>query len=155
MFSVCIQNFVKDPWNVFDFVTVVGSIIEALVFVMGVSLTLYLTLKFSSSQLSNESHIKPICSFRSTDHLVQCRFLAPLPSRPSHQIAATGQNHSHFAVDICAIAKSTALRLPSHRYALLYICDYRNAGNIYIHNDDAYKMVITNIIRQFGPSGVW
>lgn len=31
------QNFFKDPWNVFDFITVIGSIIDALVLELGVS----------------------------------------------------------------------------------------------------------------------
>lgn len=35
--SRIIQNFFKDPWNVFDFITVVGSIIDALVMELGVS----------------------------------------------------------------------------------------------------------------------
>lgn len=30
------QNFFKDPWNVFDFITVIGSIIDALVLELGV-----------------------------------------------------------------------------------------------------------------------
>lgn len=32
-----VQNFFKDPWNTFDFVTVVGSIIDALVVEFGVT----------------------------------------------------------------------------------------------------------------------
>jgi hypothetical protein len=32
-----VQNFFKDPWNVFDFITVIGSIIDALVLELGVS----------------------------------------------------------------------------------------------------------------------
>ena len=32
-----LQNFFKDPWNVFDFITVIGSIIDALVLELGVS----------------------------------------------------------------------------------------------------------------------
>lgn len=31
------QNFFKDAWNVFDFITVIGSIIDALVLELGVS----------------------------------------------------------------------------------------------------------------------
>lgn len=34
-----LQNFFKDPWNVFDFITVIGSIIDALVIELGVSKT--------------------------------------------------------------------------------------------------------------------
>lgn len=32
-----LQNFFKDPWNTFDFITVIGSIIDALVIELGVS----------------------------------------------------------------------------------------------------------------------
>jgi hypothetical protein len=32
-----LKNFFKDPWNTFDFVTVVGSIIDALVVEFGVN----------------------------------------------------------------------------------------------------------------------
>lgn len=31
------QNFFKDAWNVFDFITVIGSIVDALVLELGVS----------------------------------------------------------------------------------------------------------------------
>jgi hypothetical protein len=34
-----LQNFFKDPWNTFDFITVIGSIIDALVIELGVSKT--------------------------------------------------------------------------------------------------------------------
>lgn len=35
---MCIfQNFFKDPWNTFDFITVIGSIVDALVIEFGVS----------------------------------------------------------------------------------------------------------------------
>jgi len=34
-----LQNFFKDPWNIFDFVTVIGSIVDALVVELGVSKT--------------------------------------------------------------------------------------------------------------------
>ena len=34
-----LQNFFKDPWNTFDFITVIGSIIDALVVELGVSKT--------------------------------------------------------------------------------------------------------------------
>ena len=30
------QNFFKDPWNTFDFITVIGSIVDALVVEFGV-----------------------------------------------------------------------------------------------------------------------
>lgn len=32
------QNFFKDPWNTFDFVTVIGSIVDAMVVEFGVSI---------------------------------------------------------------------------------------------------------------------
>lgn len=32
-----LQNFFKDPWNTFDFITVIGSIIDALIMEFGVS----------------------------------------------------------------------------------------------------------------------
>ncbi|EGK96852.1 AGAP002578-PD [Anopheles gambiae str. PEST] len=32
-----VKNFFKDPWNIFDFITVIGSIIDALVLELGVS----------------------------------------------------------------------------------------------------------------------
>lgn len=35
---VCQQNFFRDPWNTFDFVTVIGSIVDALVIELGVSM---------------------------------------------------------------------------------------------------------------------
>lgn len=42
------QNFFKDPWNVFDFITVIGSIIDALVLELGVSWSfLFLSSTFS------------------------------------------------------------------------------------------------------------
>ncbi|KAF9795477.1 hypothetical protein SFRURICE_004849 [Spodoptera frugiperda] len=36
--SVCFQNFFKDPWNTFDFITVIGSIIDALIMEFGTDL---------------------------------------------------------------------------------------------------------------------
>jgi voltage-dependent calcium channel N type alpha-1B len=37
LFAPDLKNFFKDPWNTFDFVTVVGSIIDALVVEFGVN----------------------------------------------------------------------------------------------------------------------
>ncbi|KAK9704037.1 Voltage-dependent L-type calcium channel, IQ-associated [Popillia japonica] len=33
--ALCLQNFFKDPWNTFDFVTVIGSIVDAMVVEFG------------------------------------------------------------------------------------------------------------------------
>jgi len=44
------QNFFKDPWNIFDFITVIGSIVDALVIEFGVKLYYYFILiKYSHS----------------------------------------------------------------------------------------------------------
>lgn len=46
-----VQNFFKDPWNIFDFITVIGSIIDALVLELGVSIHNVLNfLKCTQSQ---------------------------------------------------------------------------------------------------------
>ncbi|RWS29520.1 voltage-dependent calcium channel type A subunit alpha-1-like protein, partial [Leptotrombidium deliense] len=47
-------NFFKDQWNTFDFITVVGSVIDALVMEIGVSLTLY---TIYSPQIQNQKTI--------------------------------------------------------------------------------------------------
>lgn len=52
------QNFFKDPWNVFDFITVIGSIIDALVLELGVSRNieiLNLNLNLISFELQQEN----------------------------------------------------------------------------------------------------
>lgn len=49
IYSRIIQNFFKDPWNVFDFITVVGSIIDALVMELGVSVN----TSFNSFRITN------------------------------------------------------------------------------------------------------
>lgn len=45
MFSL-LKNFFKDPWNTFDFITVIGSIIDALVVEIGVR---YFSILFQNS----------------------------------------------------------------------------------------------------------
>ncbi|GFU29399.1 voltage-dependent calcium channel type A subunit alpha-1 [Nephila pilipes] len=34
---ICLKNFFKDPWNTFDFITVIGSVVDALVVEIGVN----------------------------------------------------------------------------------------------------------------------
>lgn len=41
--SSYLQNFFKDPWNIFDFTTVIGSIVDALVLELVVSLYTFTT----------------------------------------------------------------------------------------------------------------
>nr|XP_049461465.1 voltage-dependent calcium channel type A subunit alpha-1-like isoform X11 [Anopheles coluzzii] len=50
------KNFFKDPWNIFDFITVIGSIIDALVLELGV---------FGNIELDPESSITRHNNFRS------------------------------------------------------------------------------------------
>lgn len=46
----------------------------------------------------------------------------------AHQTTATELFHSNFAVDLCSIIQSTAIRLPAHRHAVLHLFGCWNAG---------------------------
>lgn len=52
VFYFIFQNYFRDPWNVFDFITVVGSIVDVLISLIniGVSIHTY-TNNFNSTQL--------------------------------------------------------------------------------------------------------
>lgn len=52
VFYFIFQNYFRDPWNVFDFITVVGSIVDVLISLIniGVSIHTYIN-NFNSTQL--------------------------------------------------------------------------------------------------------
>lgn len=52
-FSECLQNYLKEAWNIFDFVTVLGSITDILVTELKVSLHYFkASEKYSDTQLT-------------------------------------------------------------------------------------------------------
>lgn len=125
--SVCFpsQNYFRDTWNIFDFITVLGSITEIVVDLQ--------VVKVSDFMSASVKTLETKAWFPSSALLpVRRHFQHELPeavsSRPPHQAAPSGLHHPHPALDLCAVLQSPALRLPAHRHALLHLRHYRHAG---------------------------
>lgn len=120
---VCwLQNYFRDRWNVFDFITVIGSITDVLVTSSQVNSLLLFPL--SCTTLSTQT--KPIWVL---GHLVpQSGLSSTLPSRAIGQNAAAGLHHPHPPVDLHPVLQGSPLRLPSNRNALLHLRHCWHAG---------------------------
>lgn len=64
-----LQNFFKDPWNTFDFITVIGSIVDAMVIEFGVCI-LKLYQSYILSKIINRIKLSNILIFIHFVHLI-------------------------------------------------------------------------------------
>lgn len=125
--SRIMQNFFKDPWNVFDFITVIGSIIDALVLELGVSWTLFHTIEIWKRLTQTFTFEKIAREF------VQCRISSIIQSSQIDKAASSRIHNQDSSMDICAIVQSTAICLSFDCHAVLHLCDYWDAGTYRYH----------------------
>ena len=115
------QPYFKDPWNTFDFITVVGSIVDALMVEFAVSL-------LARNCLSGDRNIDTLPF--STEKLHQCRIPQIVSGCPSDQAASSGLHHQNTSLDIRAEFQGPTLRYSPDRHAFLYLRHNRNAGKL-------------------------
>jgi hypothetical protein len=121
------QNFFKDPWNIFDFITVIGSIVDALVLELGVSYP-----RISRGRQSGESSLL-IFFIPSTGKLVQRRFFKTVPCCTVNQATAARLYNTNITLDIRSIIQSTAICLFADCHAIFYLRNYWHAGILICH----------------------
>lgn len=112
------QNFFKDPWNVFDFITVIGSIIDALVLELGVSRT----------SVRPETLSQPIFLHFSARELLQRRIPPTVPCRSFNQTPSPRLYNQNPSLDLRPVLQSAAIRLFTDSNVVLHLRHYRDAG---------------------------
>ncbi|CAG9783214.1 unnamed protein product [Diatraea saccharalis] len=127
-------NFFKDPWNTFDFITVIGSIIDALIMEFGTDLaencadiSCQQTHLSVVDNIGNYFYLATKISKALGEH-VQRWFPPPVPGRATDQAAQTGLHHSDTPLDLRAEFQSLTLCVPSHRDVIFHLCHHRDAG---------------------------
>ena len=118
-----LQSYFKDQWNTFDFVTVVGSIVDALMVEFAVSCE-----KKSENGIKVTNQDPVFATFSPVEKLHQRRFPTSFPSRSLGQALEAGLHHPNPALDFRPVLQGPALRHPAHRHAVLHLRHHRHAG---------------------------
>lgn len=138
------QNYFRDTWNIFDFITVIGSITEII-----------LTDTKVTGQIG--CHMPLVwgpgcCCLPPDPHLfflsagehqqLQHEFPEALPGSSAHQAAAPGLHHPHPAVDICAVLQGEdythrALGPQCWHAAPWLVGEVDGPGEVYAPGDEA------------------
>ena len=134
-----LQNYFRDTWNIFDFITVLGSITEIVVDLQVIRKTWYRPTWWKSDLypvllpgqfylLSLNLYIDCVSVLLPVYWHVQHEFPEAVPSCSSDQAAETRLHHPDPSVDLRPVLQSPALRLPAHRHALLHLRHNWHAG---------------------------
>ena len=118
-----LQSYFKDQWNTFDFVTVVGSIVDALMVEFAVSCE-----KKSENGIKVTNQDPVFATFSPVEKLHQRRFSASFPSRSIGQALEAGLHHPNPTLDFRPVLQGPTLRHPAHRHAFLHLRNHRDAG---------------------------